>query len=532
MLYTIDLLGAQNLQSSFNISPKVEVFARGCSLTLLGSTPASFFNHPVNPNPVWNVFFRCDFFHCHTIEFHIYHYRPIGFNQKVGFASFSLPQILCPNPVTIPIQMFVPCDVPPTLSFIVIPQLVLFPVISAKTHHNRLFVYTTYSPPIDSSASLPFPVSFKCVAVDKMVYRFSVLDETVDWQLVGKGCFGRLFPGPTGGTLVGMLTRRKIERALVTFILCSTNYTGIVTLNFVLSDAGYRNDIYRTLPNAKTMGLFHQISVPVRPCFAGTIPYVLCLTKSKFMLNPFVTIVLNGNPGLFEMQIALSMLQKPCVRRLIQPRFQDRTIQEMVFLQGVSVPGLINVVFGWCPIKRNDHIFHLSIAVQMYDAQGIVVENMIEKRWRGFCPKRACGRRVSVLSNAHQFARRLGWGRSEYFEDQLNFEIAIDRLPPEIWSISFVGYSRSNYSVHMFKRKFLRIIDPATGTELEMFNYRIEESKEKDVVLIGGLYFAEDLWTFKPSLRLFAVPGGADKIHQATAGVWMEELARQHLLSV
>jgi hypothetical protein len=293
----------------------------------------------VTQNPLWNVSLRSEFFRCHTVEFHVYHYRSVGFNTKVGVASISVLELQPGEPVTIPIQMLFPCSVQPTICFSFLPQWIPFPVIREKRGHKRLFVYTTYSPPIESPTA-PFPVSFKCLAVDDVEGRFSVLDETVDWQLVGKGCLGHLSPGPTGPTYVGMLNRKKLKRVRVTFILCSANYTGNVTLNFVMSEVEWHSGIYRKLPDPNTVGILHQICVPVRPCFVGTIPFAVRVKKSHFLFEPIEPVLLEQfeTPGAFEAQIALILLGKQCVRRLLQPQFESWTIQRMAAVHGIPPP--------------------------------------------------------------------------------------------------------------------------------------------------------------------------------------------------
>jgi hypothetical protein len=68
--------------------------------------------------------------------------------------------------------------------------------------------------------------------------------------------------------------------------------------------------------------------------------------------------------------------------------------------------------------------------------------------------------------------------------------------------------------------------------ELELFHYRIEESKSRDAILIGGLYCVENRWTFTPVVKKFRVDGGWDEIHQTAAFVWEQELAARGILDL
>jgi hypothetical protein len=328
MSWVISVLGAQHLQFSeddLEIAPKVEVIGRGVGLTLIGSTPCSVFRHPTLQNPIWETSLPCDFFRCHTLEFVVYHYRPIGFNKRVGTARISL-RLICPGkPTTIPLQMEFTCHRQPTITFSALPQWTPFPMGAVKFAHKRIFVYTTYSPPIEG-ASETLPVSFKCVSVDTIELRFSVLDETVPWESIGKGCLGAIFPGPTGDTYVAMLNRKKLARAITTFIICSHNYTGNVSLNFVLAETNYHTEIYRAHPTNEVIRLLSEIVVHVEPQSVTTIPHLFPAKKYDVLFAPLEPIVLTPDltPSDYETRIANAISPgPPCVRRLMQPLHTD-----------------------------------------------------------------------------------------------------------------------------------------------------------------------------------------------------------------
>jgi stress response protein SCP2 len=184
---------------------------------------------------------------------------------------------------------------------------------------------------------------------------------------------------------------------------------------------------------------------------------------------------------------------------------------------------LVNVVLGWWPIPHKKNEGNLSVAVLMFNADGVMVDNIKPTSWSGMQPRKACRERV-VLADTSQFALRLGLLSSEFFCDRINLEIALDRLPPDVSSIVFVTFAQGPDPLYKFRRKFLRIVDPASAVELAMFNYRIEYSEAYDALLVGGLYFERDLWAFKPSGKQFQVPGGYDAILEVAGPLWVNEL--------
>jgi hypothetical protein len=251
MPWLIHVLSAHGLQFSetdLSISPMVEVIAHGVHQTYLGQTPCSPFHHAVTQHPIWNTILPFEFFDCHTIEFIVHHYRPIGFNRQVGSARVPLESVGVNQPMEVPLTMSFPSATAATLCFQLTPGWTPFPVVAPRRAQNRIYVYATYFPPLPAlpPGEETLPVSFKCVAVDTVEHRFSILDETLEWATVGKGCGPRVFLGPTGPTRLAMLSRGKLKRASVSFVVCTWGYSGNVTLHFVLAEVKRHHRPYHT----------------------------------------------------------------------------------------------------------------------------------------------------------------------------------------------------------------------------------------------------------------------------------------------
>jgi hypothetical protein len=536
MSWVVHVLGANNLRFSEtdpDITPLVEVIARGEILTLLGSTNDSSFRHPATQSPMWTTSLRFDFFLCHTIEFRVSHYRRIGFNRKVGSACVSLATVEWNRPLTIPIFMDFHCCVQPTLSFAISPNWSPFPLISPKRSHKRIYVYTTCLPTISETHGT-VPIGLKCITVDTVERRFSVLDETVDWETIGKGRSHEYFIGPSGPTQVVMLNRSKLKRAMTTFLICSGKYEGNVTLHFLLSEVGWHSGIYRKPPSRGSLGLLHEICVPVTPNSVCTIPYKLLIKKREIVFEPMMPIVFDPSisPPVFESDVARRMSNLACQRRLLQPRLFDRPIADMCDVHGIEIASSINVVFGWRPIQREKYQHNLSIAIEMYDANGGLVDTIAKSLFELIWKKDACGGSV-VVEKTKAFAMDLPLFDSEFFEDHFNVKISLSELPSQVQSISFVAYDRiSAELVHTYKRKFVRLIDSVSNTELELFHYRLDNSASKEACLIGGLYIGSRGWTFAPVVKLLNWESGFDHLHEEVQVLWARELEARGLINV
>jgi hypothetical protein len=332
-----------------------------------------------------------------------------------------------------------------------------------------------------------------------------------------------------------MLNRKKLKRAIITFMICSGNYQGNVTLQFLLTEVAWHSGIYRTLPSRESVGLLHEICVAVTPHSICTIPYKICTKKSEILFEPVQPVIFNPlmQPPAFEAAIVQQISGLECTRRLIQPSLADRSLSDIASIHQTEIPPVINLLFGWEPIQHDKYQSDLSIALEMYDSDGELVDVMAKSFFGISWRKEVCDSRV-LAENKDEFKMDLPMFKREFFRDQFNVSISLAELPPQVYSVSFVAYNRhTSDPVHKFRRTFVRIVDSLTKMELELFHYRIEqESAYKDACLIGGLYFGQSGWMFAPVVKLFSLQDGFDHLHKRAQDVWMQELANRRLVSL
>jgi hypothetical protein len=266
------------------------------------------------------------------------------------------------------------------------------------------------------------------------------------------------------------------------------------------------------------------------PHSTRTIPYKISAAGGDLRFDPIPSVMLDvTGPLTFEMTVAQVIAGERCMRRLLQPNTTDRPIGSSALACGIPFPREVNLVFGWNPIIYDKFQANLSIAIQLYDSDGHIVDTLAKSffgvRWR----KQACGGAV-IVEDEHAFEMKLGLFVREFYQDHFNVKINLKELPPQVRSISFVAYNRHSYDkVHEFKRKFVRMIDPLTRIELGLFHYRLESSSDKEACLIGGMYIGEYGWTFAPVVQLFSWQSGFDHIHQEAQALWMGEMAARDI---
>jgi hypothetical protein len=178
------------------------------------------------------------------------------------------------------------------------------------------------------------------VRVDKVEKRFSVFDEMVDWTSLGKGYLDHFFLDSTGETCVVMLTRSTPRRAFATFILCSHNYSGHASLDFVLAETNVHRGIYYKHPTDETLGLLNSILIPVTENSGKTIAFKLSTKRLSFSFEPRDSLILSSAeaPSAFEAPVAHAISPTTRTRRLIQSRYRDRNIRDMADICEIPNP--------------------------------------------------------------------------------------------------------------------------------------------------------------------------------------------------
>jgi hypothetical protein len=197
---------------------------------------------------------------------------------------------------------------------------------------------------------------------------------------------------------------------------------------------------------------------------------------------------------------------------------------------GIRSPQSINLVFGWRPIPHDHFEANLSIAIQLYDAAGHLIGSVARSRLGIWWTRQVAGGRLAA-EDSSAFRMRGLVLQSEFFVDRFNARLDIGRLLPDVCSVSFVAYCWARHDrPHTFKRPFVRFIEPILKTEIGLFSYRLEDSEVKDAIFIGGLYFANDSWTFAPVVRTFNCPAGFGTASELAGPIWVRELSERGVL--
>jgi hypothetical protein len=285
-----------------------------------------------------------------------------------------------------------------------------------------------------------------------------------------------------------------------TFLICSGDYSGTVTMHFVAT-----NDS-QTKPHNNLLG---SVSVAVRPHSVQSIPgYIVPKRRNRMRLKtmPSFTFPDDGFFPAFEFEIA-RLIHPPVInQRFIQPLKQSWSLTMLAAWHQIPLLHRIQAVFGWYEIVESDDdsttTYHINLGLMYFDDQGRRVNDMVVQGkviWRP----------------DHEFELFSGCScKAEIFRDQLNVLLELDRLPMGVCSIAFVALA-SWYPVSAFAAKFVRIIDPVTKKELMMFPYEGREGSWPNC-LIGGLVYHEDVWMFHPVLKDFQ--GGC---FDAVEPIWM-----------
>jgi hypothetical protein len=539
MTLTVNILSASNLcrnPTDIKVCPQVSVLAFGPTSFNLGQTPASVFHHPETQNPLWNTALPVNWFRASQIEFVIKHYRPIISDENLSRVRIPLSTVAIGQPLTICLPFDPPLPEPATLT--VQFDLAFAPLrpILSTWRHSRLYVYATYSPPITTFEG-PFPVSFKCLNVCDIEQRFSIFDEHTHWQSIGKGSHGFLSLGPTGLTPVVYLNRGKCDKSTSVFLVCTGNYQGIVTLNFVLGESGRTARPYRKLPRRESIGFLFQSSVTVAPQSVTTIPHRLRIEGWKYGVDDFPLQVLTPGGDILAYERTVANSANPAIvfgRRVVLPTTCPFSIHDMCQLTGLGLPNQVAVCGCWRPIVEHHGqttaVYHPKLITMAFDHDGRFV-TAVGVDWRPFdilFPESALDGKMKDVARG-KFDKDIGLLRVPYYQGQRTLEFDLHALPMGVCSIAFALLSPSRHRMCMYKRMALRIVNLENGDELGVAHVHAESRSEKWGVLIGGLAYAHDLWQWVPSGAMVRFGGPLGVVGMASP-IWYQRLVEFGLI--
>jgi hypothetical protein len=332
-------------------------------------------------------------------------------------------------------------------------------------------------------------VAFKCVAVDRRHCCFSVLDDTMSWSRIGKTSFGRPVVGPSGVTSVVALKREKCARAVCTFLICSGDYQGDVTLHMALGAQCW--------DAKKPDRELAHFTVAVQRNSVHSIP--ACL-KDGFTVMPVPSFVYAPGHSIagFEGMVAAQISRSNPPRRFFQPLTHPWSLTDMAACHGLLRPSTVELVAGWVEQNSDDARYYPELAVLVFDTAG---------NYRGGIPRcsltkgvTSCDGRMANSEFTYGFFDSLS---PAFFIDHVTVKCALDRMVPDIGSIALVMFSERGYPVGSFRRKFVRIVDWQTKRELMIFPVSSRITSMHQAVLIGGLVNQQGDWMFCPALRKF-----------------------------
>lgn len=285
----IKIIKAENLPIITGSVRKTKICCFSCSSFryLLGE----FKNNENTTNPEWNAEFDVDLFRAVTLSFCLYSSRFFSQDVFLGrvdidllkyFQSESGKQIIN-SP-----QNCIECKFPLTscsssnsiltLSFSYIP-ITYRPIKFDQIPDPVIHLWASFNPPIELNDQLSespieidilqaYPIKDEKGEFSQgLYYNF---DKSTSWEAIGGSSLSKYFYGPTGLTQIHSFKMPRIEKYYEFFVLNVSNYTGIVTLNFIAEPRGdikTVQDGHCVIPckNMNQIGVIQTIDVSCEP---------------------------------------------------------------------------------------------------------------------------------------------------------------------------------------------------------------------------------------------------------------------------
>jgi hypothetical protein len=457
-----------------------------------------------------------DWFRLSTLEFIISHFRCVITNKVVARIRVPVFQIPLGTPYTVPVTYLNPDHPPAEFTFqIDIEPHHPLPRIRPILTHNRLYVYATYDPPIPLT-SAPLPVTFVCVNTRDSGPRFSVFDEFVHWQSIGKGSHGLLSFGPTGPTHVAYLNRDKCDKSTSAFIVQSHAYQGLVTLNFLLAERarGFLGD--RSLPRKEWKGLLLQSSVEVSPgslvclrhcirivgerytvrvlgyvpppCALPSLPHSICS-------SPFLTP--GGDCAGFIHRIAQVIAPDAVLRRrrVLLPSALPFSLTAAASLVGLPAPHRVTIMGSHTPLppargRSGDHCY-ADFYLLAFDRAGHFVCQH-DMRYR----TPACRSLHGAVVGGYAMDHRPGG----YYSDNRCALVDLDALLAQgVFSLAVTMLNPKGWALNNYRRKGVRILETRSMIEIGVYHVAAPWVGNGWGMLVGGIVFANDCWSWVPA---------------------------------
>lgn len=270
----------------------------------------SFKSKEKTTHPSWNAEFDVDLFRLVELNFSLYGTRLFSKDIFLGNATIDFIQFVSKPPgnqiIGSPdcsIRYEFPitdCDSPNavlSLSFAFIPTIYRPIEFNPSSYSkNNIHLWATFSPPLNNFET---PVDIE------LLQAFSIEDEQSDikyglyynlnketpFECIGKSSSPHNFLGPTGLTQIHSFAISRMNGKCTFFILNVANYTGTVTLHFILDPKGkfdhFDDKNYMQPKNSQEIGTIRTIDVKVEPNKKFCVPYFLYFETHEFKKNTF-----------------------------------------------------------------------------------------------------------------------------------------------------------------------------------------------------------------------------------------------------
>lgn len=264
----------------------------------------SFKNNENTRNPKWSSSFDVDLFRCSYIHFKIYSSQLLSSDIFLGEVNIDFSKFLNESPGNQILQMpygNIRCEFPITsctspnatlsLSFLFIPKsyrLIKFNDVKKPLIH----VWATFTPSLQGIGdNIEIELLQAYADKENKTGYFYSLDNSNSWESVGYSSSSSTFLGPTGFTPIRTFSISRIDGLFNFFIVNVSNYSGVITLNFVAEQKG-KKEFFDEKPffslkkdKKNSIGTFKTVDIKVESNKKYCVPFYLFIEKKLIKDN-------------------------------------------------------------------------------------------------------------------------------------------------------------------------------------------------------------------------------------------------------
>lgn len=297
----IHIISAKNLPVPTQKERKTKIFCFSSSSCHYFYN--SFKNNSDTKNPIWDCKFDVDLFRCSVLTFKLYSSRMLSKDIFLGTVDINIFHFLTNSPgkeiLKSPYQL-VNCEFPLSsckspnavlnLSFMYSPKIYRFIQVN-KISKPLIHVWTTFTPsPPNIENIVEIELLQVCPYKDNNDAFYYYFNKFHPWESIGSSSLSNTILGQTGYTQIHTLYTDRINGKYNFFILKVSNYSGVVTLNFVSEKHGRQKNIKNKMfitpkANNTAIGTIKTIDVVVEPYKKYCCPFYFFYDKKFFSEN-------------------------------------------------------------------------------------------------------------------------------------------------------------------------------------------------------------------------------------------------------